>query len=150
MPPEIEPNTYQIDIGSFGDEKFIGWGWHWQEGVAGLTLRWMGEYPQTQVYVDLPPGEYEISLSAQAFWESRVLRLLANDVPIGEARPVTTDSLHTYTFPLPAEHVGEGKNLKLTLDYDDVIVPVEVGQSEDQRKLAVAIDWIQFRRLGSD
>jgi hypothetical protein len=148
IPPEVEPDTYKIDIGMPEDQKFIGWGWHWQEDVSGLTLRWMGEYPQTQVYVDLLPGEYEISLSAQAFWENRELSLLLNDTPIGETQSVIIDSLNTYTYHLPAEVVGEGKNLKLTLDYDKVIIPKEVGQSEDERKLAIAVDWIQFKRLG--
>jgi len=147
-PPETESDTYKIDIGSSGDEKFIGWGWHWQEDVSGLTLRWTGEYPQTQIYVDLPPGEYEISLSAQAFWENRELSLLVNDAPIGETQSVTIDSLNTYTYSLPADLVGDGKNIRLTLNYDSVIVPKEVGQSEDERKLAIAVDWIQFKRLG--
>jgi hypothetical protein len=147
-PPETEAEIYKIDIGTSGDENFIGLGWHWQEDVSGLTLRWTGEYPQTQIYVDLPHGQYEVSLSAQAFWEMRELSLLLNDTPIGETQSVIVDTLNTYTYQLPAELVGNGRNLRLTLSYDNVIVPKEVGQSEDERKLAIAVDWIQFRRLG--
>lgn len=146
-PPEAESGVYRIDIGSSGDENFIGWGWHWQEEVSGLTLRWTGEYPQTEVYVDLPPGEYEVTLAAQAFWEMRTLRLLVNDIEIGAAQSVSVDSLNAYTYRLPAALVGDGSGLKLTLDYDQVVVPVEVGQSADERRLAVAVDWIEFRRI---
>lgn len=36
--------------------------------------------------------------------------------------------------------------MTVTLDYDAVIVPNEVGQSADPRKLAVAVDWVAFTR----
>lgn len=147
IPPEIEPGTYQIDIGSVGDEKFIGWGWHGPENIAGITVRWNGEYPQTQTYFDLPPGEYEISLSAQAFSEARTLRVLVNDTPLDESVTVSTESLQTFTFTLPAEIVGDGNHLKLTLDYDDWVVPNDVNQGGDMRKLALMVDWIRFRWL---
>ncbi len=147
IPPEIEPGRYQIDIGSIGDEKFIGWGWHGPENIAGITVRWNGEYLQTQTYFDLPPGEYEISLSAQAFHESRTLRVLVNDTALDSAVSVATDSLQTFTFTLPAEIVGDGKHLNLTLDYDGWVVPNEVNQGGDLRKLALMVDWIRFERL---
>jgi hypothetical protein len=154
-PPEAEPGVYHIDIGSEGDERFIGWGWHWPEIVGGATTwRWLGEYPQTQLYVDLPPGAYTIRLAAQAFWEARQVRLMVNDVMLDgvcadEACLVPTvvpDSLQTFSYRLPADLVGEGRHLTLTLDYDGVIVPNEVGQSADERKLAVAVDWVEFDR----
>ncbi|NWF70716.1 MAG: hypothetical protein HXY40_16650, partial [Chloroflexi bacterium] len=28
-PLEIETGVYQIDVGAAGDERYIGWGWHW-------------------------------------------------------------------------------------------------------------------------
>ncbi|MEO8393200.1 MAG: hypothetical protein ABI700_09425, partial [Chloroflexota bacterium] len=143
-PLETASGVYTIDIGSPGDEAYIGWGWHYQEQVSGLTLRWAGEYPQTQVYVDLPPDDYTVTLSAQAFHEARQLRLLVNDVPLGDPVTVSVDSLHEYQFTLPASVLGAGKHAKLTLDYDAVIAPADVGQGADTRKLAVAVDWIRF------
>lgn len=152
-PTEVEPGVYRVDIGTEGDERFIGWGWHWPEIVGGATTwRWTGEYPQTQLYVDLPAGAYTVRLAAQAFWEARRLGLLVNDVALNcadEACLVPTvlpDTLQTVTFNLPAEVVGEGKHLRLTIDYDGVIVPQAVGQSADERKLAVAVDWVEFSR----
>ncbi len=150
-PPQTESGAYRIDIGSSGDERFIGWGWHWPEQVgADTTWRWTGEYPQTKLYVDLPPGAYQVSFAAQAFWEARQVRLLVNDVPLSvassteESVTVLPDTLQTFSFSLPADLVGQGKHLTLSLDYDAVIVPKEVGQSEDPRKLAVAVDWVAF------
>ena len=145
-PPETSPDIYTIDIGAPGDEAYIGWGWHYQEQVSGLTLRWTGEYPQTQVYVDLPPDAYTITVSAQAFYEPRQLRLLVNDVPLGDPVGVSVDALHEYEFTIPADVLGNGKHVKLTLDYDAVIAPVDIGQGADTRKLAIAVDWIRFTR----
>jgi hypothetical protein len=147
-PPKNESGDYQIDIGSTGDERFIGWGWHPQENISGITLRWTGEYPQTKVYVDLPPDNYELSLSTQAFWEPRQLRVLVNDQPLGNAITVSEKGLQTYTFKLPKTLVGAGKHLIITLDYDKWLVPKDIGQGGDQRKLAVNVDWIRFKSLG--
>ncbi len=146
IPSQIESEVYQIDIGSTDDQRFIGWGWHYAETVAGLTLRWSGDTPQTAVYLDLPPGAYEITVSAQAFWENRLFNLSVNGTPLGEPVEVGVDSLHPYSFTLPAEVVGEGKNLTLLLNYDSWVLPADVLESGDVRKLAVAVDWIRFER----
>jgi hypothetical protein len=168
IPPEIEPGVYQIDIGSPGDEAYIGWGWHRAEDVGGLTLRWLGEYPQTQTYLDLPPGEYELTLSAQAYQERREVRVLLNRVVLKSTNPTPTvgvpspnsgrgggegsksippDSLQPYTFNVPAEVVGSGENLTLTIEYDDALSPQEIGQGDDPRELAIAVDWLRFTRV---
>jgi hypothetical protein len=136
-----------MDIGSPGDEGFIGWGWHYAEPVGGLTLRWAGAYPQTLVYVDLPPGTYTVELTAQAYWQPRQLRLLVNDAPMGDPVTISVDTLNEYTFSIPASVIGGGKGVTLTLDYDAVAIPAEVDQSADTRKLAVSVDWIRFTQV---
>jgi hypothetical protein len=148
-PPETEPGVYRLDIGAPGDERFIGWGWHWPEAFAGLTARWTGEYPQTKLYMDLPPGRYEISLSAQAFGQTRRLRLLVNDTPVGEVE-IQPDFLQTVAFTVPAEVIGDGRHVTVTLDYDGWIAPNEIGQSADQRKLALLVDWVVFTRQATE
>lgn len=143
-PPQTSPGVYTLDIGSPGDEGFIGWGWHYQEQVGGLTLRWAGAYPQTLVYLDLPPGAYAVDLAAQAYWQPRQLRLLVDGVPLGNSVTVAVDSLREYSFIIPADVIGAGKGVTLALDYDAVVVPADVAQSGDTRGLAVAVDWIRF------
>ncbi|MBI1255879.1 MAG: hypothetical protein GC204_00265 [Chloroflexi bacterium] len=144
IPPQDANGDYLIDIGATDDLHYIGWGWHQAETISGLTLRWTGEYPQTQVYFDLPAGGYTLTISAQSFYEPRRLRLLINDEPVSDPVTVTPDALHPYSFSVPAEVIGSGQHLKLTLDYDATVVPAEVGQGSDSRKLAVAVDTISF------
>jgi hypothetical protein len=144
-PPEVETGVYQIDIGA-NDEAFVGWGFHPRESIFDISIRWTGEYPQTQIYADLPPGNYEFSLAAQAFNEDRTLHILVNGEALGEAVTITADAFHVYTFDLPASVIGSGENLTITLDYDGWIVPAEIGQSADFRRLTIAVDWIRFSR----
>jgi hypothetical protein len=144
IPPQDATGSYLIDVGAPDDLHYIGWGWHQAETISGLTLRWTGEYPQTQMYFDLPAGGYQLTISAQAFYESRRLRVLINGEQVGDPVMVTVDALHPYTFPIPADVIGDGQDLDLTLDYDATVVPALVGQGNDARKLAVAVDTMSF------
>jgi hypothetical protein len=144
IPPEVEPGVYLVDIGATGDERYIGWGYHWSEQVAGLTLRWTGEYPQTDTYVDLPPGVYDLTVSMQAFWENRRVSLQVNGEDVGEPAEVGTGSLAEYTWTIPVDVIGDGQHLQIRLIYDNVVVPAEVDQGGDTRRLAVAVDWLRF------
>ncbi len=141
-PPQAEPGLYRLDLGAPGDERFIGWGWHWPEPVGAVTWRWTGEYPQADLYVDLPPGQYGVTVHAQAFHEPRSLQLLLGDAPLGEPQIVGVGGLAPYTFDLP--HGGD--HLKLTLAYDATLVPRDVGLGGDERRLAVAVESVEFRR----
>jgi hypothetical protein len=152
-PPEIEPGVYQVDIGTPGDERYLGWGYHWPEQVAGLTLRWTGavvaaDPPENRltadIYLDLPPAEYDLTVSMQAFWEGRQISLEVNGLAVGDPVEVGTGGLGEYTWRIPEEVIGDGQYLQVTLRYDAVTVPVAVGQSADERRLAVAVDWLRF------
>ncbi|HEX3052274.1 MAG TPA: hypothetical protein VHP83_16560 [Aggregatilineaceae bacterium] len=153
IPREVSPGQYQIDIGASDDVRYLGWGWHWPENISGLLLRWTGEYPQAKLYVDLPPGAYDVTVIAQAFWEPRILRLLVNGVPAPLAdnssdntAAIPTNTLVPATFTVDAETIGDGQYITLELAYDGWVVPAEVGQSGDTRKLALLIDQITFQR----
>jgi hypothetical protein len=150
-PPEVAPGVYQIDIGTTGDERYIGWGWHYPESIFDVTLRWMGEYPQTLLYVDLPPSAYDLSLSAQAFMQPRKLQVFVNEKPVQTIDQqgrvaVPVEGLTPFTFHVPAEAIGNGKHVTIKLVYDGWTVPAQTGSGGDQRKLAVAVDWVRFTR----
>ncbi len=145
-PPETAPGVYTLDIGAAGDERFIGWGWHWPEDVGGVAWRWTGEYPQARLYADLPPGAYTLTLAMQAFWEPRRVAVRVNGADVGAA-DVPVGALGAFTFDVPAEAVGAGRHVEIVLDYDAVVVPAEVGQSADPRRLAVAVDSARFERI---
>jgi hypothetical protein len=138
-PPEIEPGVYQIDVGSSGDESYLGWGWHWpEEIVPGLTARWTGQFPQAEVYADLPPGEYTVTLAVQSYQVARTLRAQVNGVAIGEAA-ISPDGLQTVAFHIPANLTRDRRFLTLTLDYGE-------GVAANDRTLALLVDWIRFTR----
>ena len=145
-PPEVEPGAYLIDIGAAGDERYIGWGWHWPEDVGSVTWRWTGEHPQTRLYVDLPPGAYTLTLTMQAFYEARQITVSVDNAPLSTVT-VGAETLSSHTFDIPDSVIGDGQHVTLTLDYDAVIIPAEVGQSADPRQLAVAVDAVRFDRL---
>jgi hypothetical protein len=148
-PPENTPGVYTLDVGAPGDERYLGWGWHEQEQIAGLTLRWAGDQPQAKLYVDLPPGAYTITVSMQAFSAPRRVFLLVYGEPLPGEVTVSEAGLQAYTFDLPADRLGDGHHVEIALAYDSWLVPAEIGQSADQRRLSVAVDWIQFTRGSS-
>ena len=100
------------------------------------------------MYLNLPPGSYELSLIAQAFWEPRTLKVLVNGTQVGQALSIQSDQLREYKVLIPASLVSQAKLLVLTLDYDKGVAPIDVGQGTDTRKLAVMVDKLTFRRVG--
>jgi hypothetical protein len=101
------------------------------------------------LYVDLPPDTYTITVSMQAFSAPRRVHLLVNGAPLPGEVTVSEAGLESYTFGLPADQLGEGHHTEIALVYDSWLVPAEIGQSSDQRRLSVAVDWIQFTRGSS-
>ena len=75
--------------------------------------------------------------------------MLVNDTVVAESLTVPVDSLHDFTVVVPASVIGDGKHVKLTLDYDATIAPAEVESSTDTRQLAVAVATICFARSDS-
>jgi hypothetical protein len=153
-PPEIEPGVYVIDLGAPDDVRFIGWGWHWPEEVAGLRARWTGDQvelvagqtwdhesvPRAEVYVDLPPGDYQLRLNAQSFAAARALTVRVNGETVG-VETIPAGDLVEAAFTLPAVLIGTGEHIEIALEYDPP------GQA-DQRSLALMIERIEFRRAG--
>ncbi len=145
-PPQVEPGKYEIDIGEVGDERFIGWGWHWQEDIGATRWRWTGEYPEARLYVDLPAQNYRLRLAAQAFWETQTLDVSVNGQSLLQSE-VIPDRLQEIEILIDEQLLGSGQQIEITLDYSTTYIPQEVGQSSDPRRLAVAIDWIRFETL---
>ncbi len=143
----IEQNgAYVIDVGAPDDVRYLGWGFHPRETIAGLNVRWTGEYPQADVYVDLPAGEYELTITAQSFYVDRRLEVRLNGEAIGET-VITTDALREYTFTLPAALLSDGYAMTITLDYADGVSPTDLGQGTDTRRLSLMVDTLVFRRI---
>lgn len=144
-PPQSAPDTYFIDIGTAGDERFLGRWWYWPEQIFDITLRWTGELPQVDLYVDVPPASYTLTIAMQAFDQPRQVTVLLNNQTLATVE-VTPEALQEYTFTLPADQVGDGQQLHLTLAYDSWAVPAEIGQGSNTRRLAIAVDWLTLTR----
>lgn len=142
--PSEENGVYRVDIGAQADFRYLGWGWHWQESIFDTTMRWAGEYPAAELYVDLPPAAYEMQVAAQSFLEDRQIRVLINGEALDQTITVTPDALNVFTFEIPADLIGTGEHITVTFEYDTWIIPQEVGQSADERKLAIMVDWVTF------
>jgi hypothetical protein len=142
-PPETQSGVYRIDMGDSGDERYIGRGWYWQEDVPGLRVRWAGAYPEALVYVDLPPESYTLSLATQSFNQDRELEILVNGISVG-TKTVQVARLQTLEYDLPAEVIGDGHHVTVTLAYKSADAPADIGVGGDTRTLSVMVDWIQF------
>jgi hypothetical protein len=152
IPAILSDGSYEIDIGSIYDQRFIGWGWHWREDVGGTTWRWTGDYPRlggervpdggflhSDLYLELPTGVYTLRLGAQAFAETRAITLTQDGMLLGTAK-VEAGSLQEFSFSL----TSAGGLMNIRLVYDAVLTPAFVGQGDDRRRLAVAVDYLRF------
>ncbi|MDX2162619.1 MAG: hypothetical protein SF162_14955 [bacterium] len=145
-PPETEPGAFRIDIGA-NDTAYLGQGWHWREAIFDMSIRWMGAAPQTDLVFDLPPGAYQVTVTAQAFAQPRTMTLLLNGTQLGESFTAVPEQFQVFTVPVPRDVIGNGEHLTLTFAYDDVLIPVEIGQSADERPLAIMIDTVTFTQI---
>jgi hypothetical protein len=142
-PPETESGVYRIDMGDTGDERFIGWGWYWQEAVPGLRVRWAGAYPEALIYVDLPPDNYKLTIATQTFNRDRELEILVNGVSVG-TQTVQVARLQTLEYEIPADLIGDGQHVTVTFAYKSADAPADIGVGGDTRTLSIMVDWIQF------
>jgi hypothetical protein len=136
-PPDAAPDGFLIDLGTPGDEYFIGWGWHDQEQVAGISVRWSGVYDDgARLYVDVPMDDYTVTIRAQAFGEAREVGLRVNGVELDQTITVTPDSLQEYTFSVED---GGGQHVELLFLH----APGE-AVGGDPRRLALMVDWVRI------
>jgi hypothetical protein len=144
-PPETAPGDYTLDIGAPDDVRYLGLGWHWPEAVGGLSARWTGQYPDAKLYVDLPPGDYRLSLRTQAFHRDRNLKVFVNGQSVGEQR-VRKDDLTTLDYRIPAALLDDGRPVTIRLAYDGTDTPKALSLADSDRPLALMVDWVRFKR----
>lgn len=148
VPPQPAPEIHQIDVGAAEDVRYIGWGWHYQEEIIpGLNVRWAGAAPQADLYADLPPGSYTLAFTAQAFHRARQVEVQINGVAVGRVT-VPVAGFAAFELLVPAELIGSGAHVQISLIYDGVDVPADLGIGTDTRRLAVMVDWVRLIRAG--
>jgi hypothetical protein len=143
--PESVNGDYRINIGEQGDDRFIGAGWHNPEAVPGTMVRWSGREPQAEIVVDVPPGAYTLTVHAQAFHQPRELSVTVNGEAVGVAM-VSENGFTSLSFDVPESAIGEGRSVRVVLQYDGATSPAEAGLGGDVRTLNAMVDWISFTR----
>jgi hypothetical protein len=146
-PSQTPDGAYVIDIGAPEDVRYLGQGWHAPETVAGVTLRWAGAASQADLYLDLPPDPYRVTISAQSYTETRTVRLLVNGVETGEPLTIAPDALNAYTVDMPQAALGDGRHVRLTLAYDAALSPSAISESADSRLLALAVEQLTLQPI---
>jgi hypothetical protein len=150
-----------IDLGTSGDERYIGWGWHRQEQVGGLTVRWSGQrvLPDTphangdgaRLYLDLAPADYFVEIQAQAYAVPRRVSLTVNGVaaePLGDVI-APMEGLVTLVFRVPQSAWATGISGTLagqnTLAIAAAAPDGQRYPAPDGRELALMIERVTIR-----
>jgi hypothetical protein len=156
--PPLAADGFVLDWGAPGDTRWLGTGWHAPETVGGETWRWLGAPPyagapeavvrrergRAWLTVDLPPGGYTVAVTAQSFRTPRALALTANGAALAAPTLVSAYGLETVRFALPADVVGDGRDVRIALLTDSAQSPQSVGMGDDTRVLGVAVSRIAF------
>lgn len=146
------PTDGVIDIGTPGDETYLGWGWHYAETIAGITARWSGaafpleaaDAPTAVLYVDLPAAVEQVTITAQAFVSDRLLTVTLDGERLTPT-PITVSAagLAEYAVDLPPGRTDRS-HAAIALIVDAAPSPAELGPSADQRPLGLLIDRVTF------
>ena len=147
-PPESAPGTYTLDLGTTGDEGFIGHGWYAHEDIGGVSARWAGGDQEALLYAHLPVdgSDYTLTVRVAALAEARTVKVVANGTWLGELTASPGD-WSEQSITIPANVIG-GVNgdLILSLSADGMISAADLGLSADARPLTLAYDWVRFTR----
>lgn len=135
-----------IDVGTQEARRYLASGWSADEGgVNGPTFAWSDGDASLIELVLLEARDIEAELRCRPFAPpgspAQVIAPLLNgsQLPSIELRP----GFEVHRFRLPAELQVEGRN-QLMLRYRYAVSPREVGQGDDWRRLAVAVDWLRL------
>ncbi|MFP4322294.1 MAG: hypothetical protein ACLFTK_07565 [Anaerolineales bacterium] len=146
-PPRWPANAaQQIDIGTPGDERYLGAGFHGAEVIGGPRARWMGTAPSAELFIDFPdqpPAMLEINVLG--FAEPQSLTIWLDELELGTFVISPTAGYQTVQVPLPPDLPPQDGSRRLRLDYPPPQSPAARGLSPDARPLSLALDWVRFR-----
>jgi len=139
-PTRTAPGIYVLDLGAPGDSGFLGEGWWWAETIVpGVDARWTGDGPSARLYLALPPGEYRVTVNAQAYDHDRALTLYAGGRALG-TETIPAEALSAAVFDLPAAF--SGRMIALDLEAGEPV------QASAERALALMGESLRFERVG--
>lgn len=136
-----------IDLGTESSDRFLLDGWSHSEKAGGVDFVW-GIGKESEIVLELPFNKYRsLELVARPYvpssyhQQSQTVTILLDSEIIGtlELRP----SWQTYKLSLPTS-LPVQKEVVLKFAYGYHISPLEAGEGNDSRPLAVAFDLIKF------
>src|SRR5690606_1804206 len=135
----IEVETTQLRYEFDGTTPGIGW-YSPIFTEDGLTYQWMSDSIATLGAVRLSNAiDYEVKLRMESYLDGEIadsLTLLANDKLV----PISRFPDNTFWGIIPAEMINtDDRLLQLTLKTADVVSPFELGLSDDQRPMGIAV-----------
>jgi hypothetical protein len=140
-PDLVSPNGLRIPFGQVGDDRYLLENWYVRENVGGVAARWM--HDTARLTIPVKPGQsYQLRLSALGYGPDRQVSILANGQPIGQVR--LPENWTEHTFDIPAQVIGAGPALTLTLQADGSLSPAQRAGSGDQRSLSAAVAWLEL------
>ena len=141
-------NNLEIDIGSAGDERYLGRGWAARERNPDMTFRWASAREAIVVVPVKESDDYRLELRAAPFTypdaPPQAVNLFVNGSLAG--RLEIGPGMAWHTFEIPAALIGPNLN-QFAFRFAHAASPASVRISDDTRPLAVVFDTIRLTRL---
>lgn len=122
-----------VDLGTEEDLTVFGFGWWWQEGLSGQSMRWMSQ--EATLHFSPTLGANTLHFRAVAFQRVRQLEVLADGQSVGVVQVPHDQSWQDFALPLPPG--TDFRSLTLVADSSDS--PQDLGLSGDPRQLSIAV-----------
>lgn len=136
-----------IDLGIESSDRFLTDGWSHREKADGIDFVW-GIGKKSEIVLELPFKKYKsLELVARPYipssyqQQSQTVTIFVDSEIIGKLK--LRPGWQTYQLSLPTP-LPLQKEVVLKFVYGYHISPLEVGESKDERRLAVAFDYIKF------
>lgn len=138
---QVEDRDVLIDVGTL-DTPFLRSGFHYKERLGdGTSGRWTDGDASLEV-PNSSRGAVDVAIRARLFTgvsdDTPLVRVLFDDRPIGSFRPENDwQTFHFTAMPRPYE---QRSRIRLV---SPAFTPARGGDSADERKLGVFVDWVR-------
>jgi len=142
-------NNLSIDIGSSGDERFLGHGWAARERHPNFSFRWANSDNST-ILIPLKTNvdDYLLEIEWGPFsgpgLPPQIVSIDVNNVPVTTLtlRP----GVHVDRITIPSAALRSNLN-QIRFRYEYAVAPQDLGISEDQRQLAIQVASVRLQRI---
>jgi hypothetical protein len=137
--------NWKVDLGESDDSAILGYGWGDPEKTpGGLSVRWSKGRASTLLIPLVRATNYDLAFMAQPYHHESISEVQRIEIFVNDHHAGTVnmgDSLQEYKAFISAEYWESGIN-EIRFEYGYASIPQKLGNSKDQRELAVLFDWI--------